>query len=31
MFLFIEDDELLGKCNTIWDKLCVDIEKGTWL
>ena len=27
MFSLIEDDELLEKYNTIWDKVCIDIEK----
>ena len=27
MFFFIEDDDLLEKYNTIWDKVSADIEK----
>ena len=27
MFSLIEDDELLEKYNTIWDKVCIDMEK----
>ena len=25
MYLLIEEDDLLEKCNTIWDKVSVDI------
>ena len=27
MYLLIEDDDLLKKCNTIWDKFSADIKK----
>ena len=27
MYILIEDDELLGKCNTIWDKVSADRKK----
>ena len=27
MYFLIEDDDLLGKHNTIWDKVIADIEK----
>ena len=27
MYFLIEDDDLLKKCNTIWDKVSVDIKK----
>ena len=27
MYFLIEDDDLLEKCNTIWDKVSVDIKK----
>ena len=27
MFFFIEDDDLLEKYNTIWDKVSADIKK----
>ena len=27
MYFLIEDDDLLKKCNTIWDKVGVDIKK----
>ena len=27
MYFFIQDDELLEKCNTIWDKVSADIKK----
>ena len=27
MYFLIEDDDLLEKCNTIWDKVGADIEK----
>ena len=28
MYLLIEDDDLLEKYNTIWDKVSADIKKG---
>ena len=28
MYFLIEDDDLLEKYNTIWDKVSADIEKG---
>ena len=28
MYLLIEDDELLGKYNTIWNKVSADIKKN---
>ena len=27
MYFLIEDDDLLEKCNTIWDKVSADIKK----
>ena len=27
MHFLIEDDDLSGKCNTIWDKVSADIKK----
>ena len=27
MYLLIEDDDLLKKCNTIWDRFSADIKK----
>ena len=27
MYFLIEDDELLEKCNTIWEKFCVNRKK----
>ena len=27
MYFMVEDDKLLEKCNTIWDKVSVDIKK----
>ena len=27
MYFLIEDDDLLKKCNTIWDKVSADIKK----
>ena len=27
MYFLIEDDDLLEKHNTIWDKVCADIKK----
>ena len=27
MYFLIEDDDLLEKCSTIWDKVSVDIKK----
>ena len=27
MYFLIEDDDILGKCNTIWDKDSTDIKK----
>ena len=27
MYFWIEDDDLLEKYNTIWDKVCADIKK----
>ena len=29
MYFLIEDDDLLGKYNTIWDKVSADIKKGS--
>ena len=28
MYFLIEDDNLLGKCNTIWDKVSTNIKKS---
>ena len=28
MYFLIEDDELLQKCNTIWNKVNADVKKG---
>ena len=27
MYFLIEDDDIVGKCNTIWDKDSTDIKK----
>ena len=27
MYILIEDDDLLVKCNTIWDKLSANVKK----
>ena len=27
MYFLIEDDDLLEKCNTMWDKVSADIKK----
>ena len=27
MYILIEDDELLDKCNTVWDKVSADRKK----
>ena len=27
MYFLIEDDDLLKKCNTVWDKVSTDIKK----
>ena len=27
MYFLVEDDDLVGKCNTIWDKVSADINK----
>ena len=29
-YFLIEDNNLLKKYNTIWDKVSADIKKGTW-
>ena len=28
MYFLIEDNELLKKCNTIWDKVSADVKKN---
>ena len=28
---FVEDDDLLKKYNTIWDKVCADIKKKNFI
>ena len=30
MYLGIEDDDLLEKYNTIWDRVSADIKKRIW-
>ena len=30
MYFLIEDDDVLEKYDTIWDKVSVDIKRRTW-